>query len=174
MTGVGAGAGVGAGCGGPVPPVTVLVDGRSGAGKTTLSGRIRGAVVVHLDDLYPGWAGLAAAGDIVAAHVLDPVAPGYRRWDWSAGRPGEWVALDPGADLVVEGCGAVTGATLTAARRRSGDRVLTVDVTGPEGLRRRRALDRDPGFAAFWDLWALQELQHRRTMPEPDLRLTCR
>ncbi|MEL4210807.1 hypothetical protein MTQ20_01230, partial [Corynebacterium bovis] len=74
----------------------------------------------------------------------------------------------------VEGCGAVTGATLTAARRRSGDRVLTVDVTGPEGLRRRRALDRDPGFAAFWDLWALQELQHRRTMPEPDLRLTCR
>ncbi|WP_425278962.1 hypothetical protein [Corynebacterium bovis] len=72
--GAGAGAGGGAGCGGPVPPVTVLVDGRSGAGKTTLSGRIRGAVVVHLDDLYPGWAGLAAA--------MSPAAPGYRRWVW--------------------------------------------------------------------------------------------
>ena len=52
--------------------------------------------------------------------------------------------------------------------------LIQLGETGPEGLRRRRALDRDPGFAAFWDLWALQELRHRRTMPEPDLRLTCR
>jgi adenylylsulfate kinase-like enzyme len=42
---------------------TVLIDGRSGAGKTTLAGHLRtrweSNVVVALDDIYAGWDGLA-------------------------------------------------------------------------------------------------------------------
>ena len=43
-------------------PYTLLIDGPSGAGKTTLAlqiGEALGIPVVHLDDFYPGWGGLA-------------------------------------------------------------------------------------------------------------------
>ena len=48
------------------PAPTFLIDGPSGSGKTTLAAEIEqhwnSAVklqVVHMDDLYPGWDGLA-------------------------------------------------------------------------------------------------------------------
>ncbi|MEG8037277.1 hypothetical protein QP157_18770 [Sphingomonas sp. LR61] len=53
--------------------LVVLVDGRSGTGKTTLGDQLAqllGAQVVHLDDVYPGWDGLRAAADAVARDVL--------------------------------------------------------------------------------------------------------
>lgn len=139
----------------------VLVDGGSGSGKTTfahaLAHRMRGAgrrvQVVSLDDLYPGWHGLAAASAMVVDDVLG--RGGYRRWDWHAGRPAEWVALDPDADLVVEGCGALTPASAALATRRIW---LELDAE----TRRRRALGRADGddFRPWWDIWADQEAEH--------------
>ncbi|MEO8095730.1 MAG: hypothetical protein ABI632_12485, partial [Pseudolysinimonas sp.] len=44
------------------PRPVVLIDGRSGAGKTTLARELAplvGAQLVSLDDVYPGWDGLA-------------------------------------------------------------------------------------------------------------------
>jgi uridine kinase len=44
------------------------LDGRSGSGKTWLADRLArplDAPVIHLDDLYPGWDGLAQAADVL-------------------------------------------------------------------------------------------------------------
>src|SRR5690606_41335989 len=38
--------------------------------------------------------------------------------------------------------------------------VITVRLTGPEDLRRQRALARDPGYAPWWEMWAAQECEH--------------
>lgn len=169
---------------GPRRPLTVLLDGRSGAGKTTLATRLAAFAaeagwaasaprVVHLDDFYPGWSGLAAAREIVADSVLatDPARAGFHRWDWQRGRRGEWVPVDPGEDLIVEGVGALSPRSLRAARERSGERVLSVFVDADAEQRRARALRRDPYFAGWWEMWAEQETAHLAQCPEPDLRV---
>lgn len=95
----------------------VCVDGPAGSGKTTFAASVRRAVprdvtcrVVHLDDLYPGWDGLRAGVEHVAAKVVVPMAAGadgrYRRWDWHVGRPGPWVDVPRVDVLVLEGVGA--------------------------------------------------------------------
>ena len=66
------------------PRPVVLVDGRSGAGKSTLAARLVAAwpgpvTLVSLDDLFPGWDGLAAGSDAVARDVLRRTEPGYTR-----------------------------------------------------------------------------------------------
>ena len=137
---------------------TLLIDGPSGAGKTTLAnqiGQALGIQVVHLDDFYPGWGGLAEGARMVADDVLDPANPGYWRWDWEQNTRGEWVPLVPGADLVIEGVGAVTEASIGRAKAR-GD-VDTLRVIAAAETRKARALTRDPGYAPWWDMWAEQE-----------------
>lgn len=145
----------------------VLVDGGSGSGKTTIAHELaagmrsegRRVQVVSLDEFYPGWHGLAAASAMVVDDVL--VRGRYRRWDWEAGRPGDEVVLDPDADLVIEGCGALTPASAPWATRRIW---LELDAA----TRRDRALGRPDGagFRHWWDAWAAQEADHwRRHQP---------
>lgn len=141
----------------------VLVDGRSGSGKTTVAARIAallGAAVVHTDDvawhLHPiDWA------DELAAGVLDPWTRGepvdYRPPGWLArGRPGS-IVVPPTRVLVVEGVGA--GRASLAARA---DLVVWVDSDAAEARRRGIARDvadgRTPREAErFWDEWAAHE-----------------
>ena len=139
-------------------PVVVGIDGRSGSGKTALADSLSerlGWPVLHLDDLYPGWDGLAEAPEILARDVLGPLrtgeAAGYRAWDWAAERPGPWVDVPVTGHLVIEGCG--TGAD------PAGELLdLLVWLDAPTDLRRRRALDRDgAAFAPHWERWAAQE-----------------
>lgn len=133
--------------------LVVLVDGRSGTGKTTLGNALAAeldATIVHLDDVYPGWDGLQAAADSVVRDVLG-VPSGYRRWDWVTSAPADWVPVDPAAPIVIEGCGALSRASAPLATFR-------VWLTAEEGERRRRALDRDgETFARQWERWARQE-----------------
>lgn len=133
--------------------LVVLVDGRSGTGKTTLGNALAtelGATLVHLDDVYPGWDGLRAAADAVVHEVLGTPS-GYRRWDWTASEPAGWVSVDPASPIVVEGCGALSRASAPLGS-------LRVWMTADDRERRRRAIDRDgETFARQWERWARQE-----------------
>ncbi|GGL72344.1 adenylate kinase [Curtobacterium citreum] len=133
--------------------LVVLVDGRSGTGKTTLGdalGDRLGARVVHLDDVYPGWDGLRAAADAVVTDVLG-ARSGYRRWDWTTSTTAGWESIDPDVPLVVEGCGALSRASAPLASFR-------VWLEADDTVRRDRAIGRDGEvFAREWDRWAAQE-----------------
>lgn len=143
----------------------LALDGRSGAGKTALARRLsaemalrdRTCTVVHLDDLYPGWHGLAAALPRLCAEVLEPLRAGstgrFRSWDWLAQRPGPVREVPPTPVVLVEGVGA--GATPCPGLV---DLVVWLEVGAQ--LRRRRALERDgKTFAPHWEEWAAQEDQ---------------
>lgn len=139
----------------------VLVDGRSGAGKSTFARQLAEEVRRYLPDLqacaldqwYPGWDGLADGSRILAEDVLGP-ASHYQAWEWEAGRPGGTVTLEASAPLLVEGCGALTPAT-----RLRADVAVWVDAAAD--VRRDRALRRDGDlFAPHWERWAAQEDDH--------------
>lgn len=134
----------------------MLIDGRSGAGKTTLARELApllGAQLVSLDDVYPGWRGLAAGSASVHETLLRPRDPGWTRWDWASQRPAEWHPVNPEQPIVIEGCGA-----LTRANRALATFGIWVDARAQD--RRWRALEREPGFAPHWAEWAAQERTH--------------
>lgn len=143
----------------------VLVDGRSGAGKTTLARALvtrwpqRGRVQsVALDAVYPGWNGLADGVEYARETILVPHARGqigvWQRWDWEAGERAEAHAVDPSLPLIVEGAGMLTPRT-----SRLGD--VRVWVDAPEAARKRRALQRDGDtYRPHWERWAAQEERH--------------
>jgi hypothetical protein len=88
-------------------PRVIAIDGRGGAGKTTLAERLRtvvpGSAVVHTDDVawnqaYFDWGGL------LLEHVLQPLHRG-EAVDY---RPAAWIAHDrPGSITVAAGAGVV-------------------------------------------------------------------
>lgn len=137
----------------------VVIDGGAGSGKTTLAQALaecwpgEAVQVVGLDEVYPGWHGLASASAAVPGLIG---GTGFTTWDWARDRPGAWRPLDPAAALVVEGCGALT----PASRQLAG---LSIWLELDADTRKQRALDRDGEvFAAHWDDWAAQEAEHWR------------
>lgn len=137
--------------------VVLLIDGGAGSGKSTLAAALaenwptEQVQLVSMDDLYPGWDGLAAASAALA-DVIPGV--GFHQWDWAQQQLGAWRPLDPQTDLIVEGCGS-----LTPASRRLAD--LAIWLEAPASVRRDRALARDGElFAAQWHRWAEQEAAH--------------
>ena len=147
-----------------------LVDGRSGAGKSHFAAelaRARGAVVVSIDDVYPGWDGLDAGSWLIHEYLVRPYLAGltgrYRPWLWEEQRRGEWVEVSPDVSLIVEGCGAIRRDSITTSSRR-------VWVETDDAVRRERALERDGQmYEPHWTRWALQEerflaLHHSREL----------
>lgn len=138
----------------------VLIDGGAGSGKTTLAQALAaswpgadGVQVVGLDELYPGWHGLASASALVPGLIA---GDGFTTWNWAQDRPGPRRPLDPRRALVVEGCGALT----PSSRPLAG---LAIWLELDEGTRKARALARDGElFAVHWDEWAAQEADHWR------------
>lgn len=138
------------------PPRLVLIDGRSGSGKTELARAVvsgwRGEPtpqLLRLDDVYPGWDGLEATsaevGTIIHTHR-------WRSWDWAKDSPGDWHELDRTRPLVIEGVGAIT-------RQSKPLSDFSIWVSLDDVTRKARALNRDgDAFAPHWDRWAAQEL----------------
>lgn len=142
----------------------LAIDGRSGAGKTSLAAHLTATLTAaghdvalfHLEDLYPGWHGLRAGIDAYVREVLVPLASGtdarWRAWDWVHDAPGREISVTRAADVVLlEGVGAADPAArpfLSAALR----------LDAPQEQRRRLALARDGAtYEPWWETWAAQE-----------------
>ncbi|UYM04284.1 nucleoside/nucleotide kinase family protein [Solicola gregarius] len=142
----------------------LAVDGPSGSGKTSLAARLANAAdrtgtpipVVHLDDIYPGWDGLADAPGLLVDGVLRPLRDrgpaAYHRWDWERG---EWAERHdvPATDaLIVEGVGS--GALACAPFL-----TMLAWVDAPRDVRMARGIDRDgETYRPHWERWAVQEV----------------
>jgi len=138
--------------------VVIAIDGPSGSGKTQLARELApplGATILHLDDIYQGWHGLAAAPGTVAADVLEPISRGEEghtpRWEWGADAPGTDIVVAADGILLLDGCGS--GSRIV---RPYLSHLLWLDA--PEDVRRERAFARDGElYRQWWDIWAAQE-----------------
>ncbi len=134
--------------------VVVLIDGGAAAGKTTLAGELAyalGAQHVCMDDFYPGWGGLEVGSAIVRGSVLDPVKPGWNRWDWKKHKAAEFHRVNPRRGIVIEGSGA-----LSAANRELATFGIWIGLDPATRLRRKRGRDGEVDIKQ-WDRWAMQE-----------------
>jgi uridine kinase len=141
------------------PVRVVAVDGPSGSGKSVFGaalGRVLACPVLHMDDIYPGWDGLADAVPLVTSQILETLARGeaaaYRRWDWVHNR---WsrriVSVPPAPVLVLEGVGS---SVLPAGDYAA----VCVWVEAQRSVRFARGIHRDgEAYRPHWDLWARQE-----------------
>lgn len=143
----------------------VCIDGPAGSGKTTLAGKLAAllpAQVIHMDDLYEGWAGIDAGISRLHEWVLNPISVGnpgrYQRYDWHAEAYAER-HLVPIADfLVVEGCGSA-GPGVDAYEP------FIIWVEADDDVRLARGLRRDGNqMAAHW----LHFMADERAMYERD------
>lgn len=154
----------------------VCIDGPAGSGKTTLAAEVaalvRGAHVVHMDDLYAGWSGIEHAVTDQLDSILLPLAEGragsYRRFDWVADEFAEEHVVEPGPFLVLEGVGSGT--------RAHADLCTTlVWVDAPHDLRMTRGIERDgEAFRVQWDAWATSEravFEREDTRARADVRV---
>ena len=153
----------------------ICVEGRAGAGKTTLAEAVArayagSAAVVHLDDLYEGWSGLPKVADRIRDELLPPLRAGrpaaIRRWDWAADRLGADLTVPVTDVLLLDGVGSYARAYDDAVS-------LVVWLEAPEPVRKARALARDGDvFAPYWDRWAADETvvhARERTRERADL-----
>ena len=140
-----------------------VIDGPSGAGKTTFAVRLASAiqaigsvVVVPTDAFLEGWAAPESVWPLLRRWVTDPLASGtpgaYRPYDWAVGRrSGEWIPV-PVADVVV-----IEGVTAGCEAFRP-HVVRTVFVGAPDGVRTARTLSRDgSGIAVPLRAWQAAE-----------------
>lgn len=143
----------------------VLIDGGSGAGKSSLAAMLvrRWPVIGHvqliaLDSLYPGWDGLDDGAERALDGILRPHGRGFlgtwRRWDWDSQTEAESHAVDPALGVIVEGSGILRPSTAGLADVR-------IWVESAEESRKARALARDGDtYRPHWDRWAAQERLH--------------
>ncbi|MFM6963901.1 MAG: ATP-binding protein [Micrococcales bacterium] len=141
----------------------LLIDGRAGSGKSTLAAEVQNEYfkigesaprIVHLDDLYPGWQGLAAGVEYLQREVLNPLTrrevAQYQIFDWATGERGEWREFAGGTPLIVEGCGAINSNSIENAN-------LSIWLDTDEETRHERWINRE-GSDEHWAEWAAQEL----------------
>ncbi len=145
------------------PMPILLIDGRAGSGKSTLAEEVQNEYfkigesvprIIRMDDLYPGWQGLAAGVEYLQREVLNPLrrreVAHYQLFDWVTGERGEWREFGGGTPLIIEGCGAINSNSIEHAN-------LSVWLETDEDTRHDRWLKRE-GSDEHWAEWAAQEL----------------
>lgn len=152
----------------------ILIDGPAGSGKSTLTNRLAVALggapsagagtfrpdaplassaqvqIVHGDDLYEGWHGLATLDAVLLDQVLEPLARGedgaFRMWDWVEDRRSHVIGVPQRDWLIIEG----VGVALPRARELA---VLTVWVEAPWEVRLARGQARDGNDYDVTEKW---------------------
>lgn len=140
----------------------VLIDGRAGSGKSTLADALQRKLfkdgetlprLVHMDDLYPGWDGLAAGAEYLQRFVLGPITArktaNWQLYDWVLGERREWREFSGGTPLIVEGCGSLNQQSAQVAD-------ITVWLEVDQAVRFDRWVARE-GSDEHWAAWAAQE-----------------
>jgi uridine kinase len=148
--------------------VLVAIDGRGGAGKSTLANliaaRLPNVTTVRTDDFtrprVTGWDWRR-----LKEEVLEPLArdrPGrYRRHDWGTDAPAEWHDVPVGGLVVVEGVGA-----MRSELGRYWDRAIWVECGRALRLERGVARDGEAMRAQWTNVWMPEEDRYvRRDRP---------
>ena len=143
----------------------ILIDGRSGTGKTTLAAELQNRLfqegesaprVIHMDDLYLGWNGLQAGVEYLLRNVLGPVGArkpaSWQEYNWQLEARDRWREFAGGTPLIVEGCGSLSAVAAELAH-------VSIWLEADDAERQRRWQDRvGNAHDEFWPVWAAQEL----------------
>lgn len=141
----------------------VLIDGRAGSGKSTFAEALQQQLfrdgesaprVIHMDNIFEGWEGLALGSDYMVRFILQPLArretASWQDWSWVKNQRSSWREFSGGTPLIVEGCGS-----LTERSKEHSD--ISIWLEASEETRRERWLTRERHLDKF-DFWAAQEL----------------
>ncbi len=109
----------------------------------------------HLEDVYPGWDGLAEGMEYFRRNIAEPLAAGrpavWQAWDWVENRYADERRTEPADIIIFEGVGSSCAAVRSLLH-------AAVWVSAPAELRREQALARDGDtYAPHWERWAAQE-----------------
>jgi len=141
----------------------VLIDGRAGSGKSTFAEALQQQLfrdgesaprVIHMDNIFEGWEGLALGSDYLVRFILQPLArqetASWQDWSWVKNQRSSWREFSGGTPLIVEGCGS-----LTERSKEHAD--ISIWLEASEETRRERWIQRERHLDKF-DFWAAQEL----------------
>ena len=141
----------------------VLIDGRAGSGKSTFAEALQQQLfrdgesaprVIHMDNIFEGWDGLALGSDYMVRFILQPLArretASWQDWSWVKNQRSSWREFSGGTPLIVEGCGS-----LTERSKENADIAIWLEAS--EEVRRERWIQRERHLEKF-DFWAAQEL----------------
>ena len=153
----------------------VVIDGRAGSGKSTLAAALQNALflegeslprLIHMEDLYEGWTGLAQGAEYLQRIILMPLlgdkTASWQEYNWEINQRDRWREFSGGTPLIIEGCGSLNRYTASVSN-------INVWLDVPEEIRRARWLERDGhAFDEYFDSWAAQELDFiaREKSPE--------
>jgi uridine kinase len=141
----------------------ILIDGRAGSGKSTFAEKLQQQLfregesaprVIHMDNIFEGWEGLALGSDYMVRFILQPLArqetASWQDWSWVKNQRSSWREFSGGTPLIVEGCGS-----LTERSKEHAD--ISIWLEASEETRRERWIQRERHLEKF-DFWAAQEL----------------
>jgi uridine kinase len=141
----------------------VLIDGRAGSGKSTFAESLQQQLfrdgesaprVIHMDNIFEGWDGLALGSDYMVRFILQPLArqetASWQDWSWVKNQRSSWREFSGGTPLIVEGCGSLT-------ERSKEHAAISIWLEASEEVRRERWIQRERHLEKF-HFWAAQEL----------------
>ncbi|GAA1722034.1 4-amino-4-deoxychorismate synthase [Kribbella yunnanensis] len=153
----------------------ISIDGPAGSGKSTLAARFEARAnarglntfVIHMDDLYDGWAGAERGFALLRDHVLQRLSDGregrYRRYDWNTGAYAELHVVPVTVDLLI-----VEGVT-SCDRDADGWQSLRLWIETTNEVRLDRGIERDgEALRDHWLEWMRWERDHFATQSTRD------